>query len=299
VALSYWPVTVRLEVHMRHTSDGSVEDRMTGAMWDHWEPPTIDTTVAHSARMYDYWLGGKTNFAPDREMGEAFERVIPSIRTMARANRGFLARAVRHLVREQGIGQFLDIGTGIPTEGNTHEVAQALDPAARVVYVDNDPIVLAHARALMDSTAAGRTAYVQADLRDPKAILDHPTVRSVLDLDRPIALMLIAVLMLIADEDDPHAKVKVLLDALPPGSCVALTHPSADFNPAAMAQVTAAATRGGMTLIPRTHRQVAAFFDPWEIQAPGAVPVMAWRPDTDPADPNAAYYWAGIARKPH
>ncbi|GAA1068894.1 SAM-dependent methyltransferase [Kitasatospora nipponensis] len=263
-----------------------------------WEPAAIDTTVAHSARMYDYWLGGKTNFAPDRELGDAVERLIPTIRTMARENRRFLGRAVRHLVHEQGIGQFLDIGTGIPTEGNTHQVAQLADPAARVVYVDNDPIVLAHARALMDSTTAGRTAYLHADLREPKGILHHRALHETLDLTRPVGLMLLGVLMLVADADDPWQQVATLLEALPPGSCVALTHVTADFDPQAVQAVVDAEDEGRMTLVPRDRAAVGRFFADWELLDPGIVPVMAWRPDgTPPADPTAAYYWAGVARK--
>jgi hypothetical protein len=264
-----------------------------------WEPPKIDTSVAHAARMYDYWLGGKTNFAPDRALGDAVEQLIPTIRTMARENRRFLDRAVRHLVREQGIHQFLDIGTGIPTEGNTHEVAQQADPAARVVYVDNDPIVLAHARALMTSTPAGRTAYIHADLRDPQLILGHDALRETLDLERPVGLMLLGILMLFADADDPWQKVAVLLDALPAGSCVAVTHVTADFDPQAVQAVVDAEDHGRMTLVPRTQAEVGRFFGDWELLEPGIVPVMAWRPDGDPpVDPKAAYYWAGVARKP-
>ncbi|GAA2135701.1 SAM-dependent methyltransferase [Kitasatospora kazusensis] len=263
-----------------------------------WEPPAIDTTVAHSARMYDHWLGGKTNFAPDRELGDAVERLIPTIRTMARENRRFLGRAVRHMVREQGIHQFLDIGTGIPTEGNTHEVAQLADETARVVYVDNDPIVLAHARALMSSTPGGRTAYLHADLRDPKAILDHPTLREVLDLEQPVGLMLLGVLMLVADAEDPWQQVRVVLDALPVGSCVAISHVTADFDPGAVGAVVDAEGEGRMTLVPRTRDGVGRFFADWELLEPGIVPVMAWRPDGEPpVNPEAAYYWAGVARK--
>ncbi|MCX4750257.1 SAM-dependent methyltransferase [Kitasatospora sp. NBC_01287] len=262
------------------------------------DPPEIDTTVAHSARMYDYWLGGKTNFAPDRALGDAVEQLIPTIRTMAQENRRFLGRAVRHLVREQGIRQFLDIGTGIPTEGNTHEVAQLADPTARVVYVDNDPIVLAHARALMDSSPAGRTAYLHADLREPEAILSHPALRQTLDLTRPVALMLISVLMLVADADDPWKHVATLLDALPAGSCVAVSHVTADFDPAAVGAVVDAEDEGRMTLVPRGRAEVARFFGDWELLEPGLSPVLAWRPDgAAPARPEAAYYWAGVARK--
>ncbi|GAA2999691.1 SAM-dependent methyltransferase [Kitasatospora albolonga] len=254
--------------------------------------------VPHSARMYDYWLGGKTNFPPDRALGEAFEQAIPSIKVMARENRRFLGRAVRYLAGEAGIRQFLDIGTGIPTEGNTHEVAQATAPDSRVVYVDNDPIVLAHARALMDSSGSGRTAYIHADLMEPEKILADPVLTSTLDLDQPVGLTLVAVLMLVADADDPWAKARVLMDALAPGSYVAITHPGLDFDPAAMASIVKAAARGEMTLVPRTRDQVARFFADWELVEPGVVPVMGWRPEgAEPADPGAAYYWSGIARK--
>ncbi|MFJ8045496.1 SAM-dependent methyltransferase [Kitasatospora sp. NPDC096147] len=254
--------------------------------------------IPHSARMYDFWLGGKTNFPPDRALGDAFEQAIPSIKVMARENRKFLGRAVRYLAGEAGIRQFLDIGTGIPTEGNTHEVAQATAPDSRVVYVDNDPIVLAHARALMDSTGSGRTAYIHADLLEPEKILADPVLADTLDLDQPVGLTLIAVLMLLADSEDPWGKARVLMDALAPGSYVAITHPGSDFDPAAMASVVQAAARGQMTLVPRTREQVARFFGDWELIEPGVVPVMGWRPeDGAPDDPAAAYYWSGIARK--
>ncbi|MFJ6211754.1 SAM-dependent methyltransferase [Streptomyces sp. NPDC092296] len=263
------------------------------------EPVDLRTDRPHSARMYDYWLGGKTNFDPDRALGEMFERQIPGIRSMARENRRFLGRAVRYLAAEGGIRQFLDIGTGIPTEGNTHEVAQAVAPESRVVYVDNDPIVLAHARALMADGEHGRTAYIDADLRDPGAILAHPELTGTLDLSQPVGLTLVAVLMLIADRDDPWGLVRQLLDALAPGSYIAVSHPGSDFDPAAMRQIADAAGHDGMTLVPRTQEEVARFFGDWELVDPGVVPVMGWRPDGEPpADPAAAYYWSGVARKP-
>jgi hypothetical protein len=264
-----------------------------------WEPAVIDTTVAHSARMYDYWLGGKTNFPPDRALGDEVERIIPTIRFMARENRRFLGRAVRRLMREQGIDQFLDIGTGIPTEGNTHEVAQQENPAARVVYVDNDPIVLAHARALMVGSSTGRTAYVHADLREPEAILQHPALVKTLDLSRPVGLMLVSILMLIPDADDPWALVGRLMDALPPGSCLVVSHVTGDFNPTSVASVAEAENEGRLPLAPRGQEAVSRFFGDWELLEPGVVPVMAWSPEGPaPEDPEAAYYWAGAARKP-
>ena len=262
------------------------------------EPVDLRIDIPHSARMYDFWLGGKTNFPPDRALGEVFEQAIPGIKVMARENRRFLGRAVRYLAGEAGIRQFLDIGTGIPTEGNIHEVAQATAAESRVVYVDNDPIVLAHARALMDSTGTGRTAYIHADLMEPEKILADPLLSSTLDLEQPVGLTLVAILMLIADADDPWGRARVLMDALAPGSYVAVTHPGADFDPVAMASVVEAAAKGQMTLVPRTREEVARFFGDWELVEPGVVPVMGWRPDGEPpADPAAAYYWSGVARK--
>ena len=264
-------------------------------------PPQINTSVAHSARVYDYWLGGKDNFPADRELAEAIVQVIPTMRTMARANRAFQTRAARHLAREAGIRQFLDIGTGIPTSPNVHEVAQAIAPAARVVYVDNDPIVLAHARALLTSAPDGATAYIDADLREPDKILDHPDLRGTLDLSQPVGLMLVAILMFFRDTEDPQGIVARLLAALPSGSYLALTHPTADFNPEAMAGAVAAAEQSGITLVPRGRAEVEAFFAGLDLVEPGVVPVLAWRPDPDeglPADPQSAYYWAGVGRKP-
>jgi len=265
---------------------------------EEWAPPGIDTTIPHSARMYDWWLGGKDNFASDRELGAMFVEAIPTIRTMAQENRAFMHRSTRFLV-EQGIDQFLDIGTGIPTKPNLHETAQRINPEARVVYVDNDPIVLVHARALMVGDERGRTEYIDADLSEPEKILADPALTATLDLSRPVGLMLIAVLMLLADDEDPWGKAKVLMDAVPSGSYVAITHPGQDFNPEAMAAIVAAAQQGQVTLVPRVRDDVARFFADWELVDPGVSPVMGWRPDGEPPDdPNAAYYWAGVARKP-
>ncbi|MEE1786313.1 SAM-dependent methyltransferase [Streptomyces sp. SP17BM10] len=263
-----------------------------------WERFGVDTTAPHSARVYDHWLGGKTNFPPDRAMAEAIEQAVPSIKEMARANRAFQGRAVRHLASDHGIRQFLDLGTGIPTSPNTHEIAEEVSPGTRVVYVDNDPIVLAHARALMVSTPASRTTYIHADLRKPEELLSDPALTATLDLDQPVGLLMIAVLMLIADEDDPWGRVAALRDALPSGSCLALTTPTQDFDPVAVGQVTEAARAGGMTLVPRTRDDVVRFFDGWDLVEPGVTPVLAWRPDgPPPANPWAAYYWGGVAIK--
>jgi len=263
-------------------------------------PQDINTDVAHPARVYDYWLGGKDNFPADRALAEHIMEAIPTMRTMAAANRAFLSRAVRYLAEEAGIRQFLDIGTGIPTSPNVHEVAQAVTPDSRVVYVDNDPIVLAHARALLTSQEAGETSFIGADLRQPKSILDHPTLTSTLDLSQPVAVMLVAVLMYFRDTDSPNPfeMVATLLEAMPPGSYLAITHPTADFNAEAMGGAVAAAERSGVTLVPRNQAETEEFFAGLDVVDPGVTPVLSWRPDKPPDDPRSAYYWAGIARKP-
>jgi hypothetical protein len=271
-------------------------DHGSAAPPDH-RPPTVKIDVPHSARIYDYWLGGKDNFAVDREVGEAMIAAIPGMPYMAGENRKFVHRVVRHLAGA-GIRQFLDIGTGIPTEPNLHQVAQQIDPQARVVYVDNDPLVLVHARALMVSTAEGRCEYLAADLRESKSILDSPVVKETLDLTEPIGLTLIAVLMLLADAEDPWTRVAELRDAAPSGSFLAITHPTADFNAAEVDAAVAAATGAGMTLVARPRQDVARFFGEWELVEPGLVPVSAWQPDGPVDEPQAAYYWAGLARKP-
>jgi hypothetical protein len=271
-----------------------------GAETDPELPQDINTDVAHPARVYDYWLGGKDNFPADRELAELMIQAIPNMRGLAAANRAFLRRAVRYLAVEAGMRQFLDVGTGIPTSPNVHEIAQEAAPETRVVYVDNDPIVLAHARALLTSQDAGETAFIMADLREPKSILDHPTLTATLDLSRPVALMLVAVLMYFRDSDDPNPfeMVATLLEPLPSGSYLAVTHPTPDFNPEETAKAVAAAEAAGVTLVPRGQADIARFFTGLELVDPGVTPVLSWRPDEPPADPRSAYYWAGVARKP-
>jgi hypothetical protein len=261
-------------------------------------PQGVNANVPHSARIYDYWLGGKDNFAVDRAVGDAMIQAIPGMRYMAGENRRFVHRAARDLVAKEGLRQFLDIGTGIPTRPNLHEIAQEIAPETRVVYVDNDPIVLVHARALMVSSPEGRSEYISADLRDVRSILDESVLLDTLDLTQPVGLTLIAILMLLADEDDPWATVAALRDAMPSGSVLAITHPTADFAPDQVAQAVAAATGAGMTLVARTKDEVQRFFGDWELLEPGLVPVSAWRPDEPVENPGAAYYWAGVARKP-
>ena len=261
-------------------------------------PPGVNVNVPHSARIYDYWLGGKDNFAVDRAVGEAMTKAIPGIRYMAGENRKFVHRVARDLVAEEGIRQFLDVGTGIPTRPNLHEVAQRIAPESRVVYVDNDAIVLVHARALMISTDEGRSEYIFADLRKPGSILTDQVLLETLDQTQPIGLTLIAILMLLSDAEDPWGLVAELRDAMPSGSVLAITHPTADFNPAEVNEAVAAATSAGMTLVARSRDEVQRFFGDWEMLEPGLVPVSAWHPDEPVDDPEAAYYWAGVARKP-
>jgi hypothetical protein len=264
-----------------------------------WLPPEINTGAAHPARIYDYLLGGKDNFAADRAAADAVAEAMPEARFMTRANRAFLGRAVRYLAMEAGIRQFLDIGTGIPTAGNTHEVAQTVAPESRVVYVDNDPIVLAHARALMTSDPAGATAFIQADLQDPHKILADPALRRTLDPGKPVALMLIAILMYIRDDENPWGLVSALVDALPSGSYLTISHPTADFSPEEVAGAVAATEKSGISFTARTKADVAAFFGGLDLVEPGVVPVLAWHPDgAAPADPYAAYYYGAMGRKP-
>ena len=264
--------------------------------------PDLHTDRAHGARIYGYVLGGKDNYAPDRAAAEAAMTTFPSLQVSMRANRAFMRRVGRFLAAECGIRQFLDIGTGIPTSPNLHEVVQAVTPSARIVYTDNDPIVLAHARALMTSDPQGRTAYTQADLRDPDAILAAPQLAATLDLDEPVGLLAIAVLHFIEDDDEAHRVVRRLLDALPSGSWFALSTATGDLDPAGTATVEAAYQARGEVLKHRTRAQVERFFDGLELADPGVVQVHKWRPDDLAAaevkhDADVALF-GGVARKP-
>jgi S-adenosyl methyltransferase len=259
---------------------------------------SFDTSVAHPARRYDYWLGGKDNFAADRASGDAVAEAFPSIRVATIENRRFLGRVVQYLAGEVGIDQFLDIGTGIPSADNTHEVAQRVHPGARVVYVDNDPIVLAHARALLTSGPAGATAYIDADLRDPQAILSSPALRTTLDLTRPVALMLIAVFHFIPDEYRPYDLVAQLTAALPAGSYVVMSHSTTDHLTPEEERVWYSIPGPPMRF--RSRDEVARFFDGHDLVDPGVVASTDWRPLTDdPAmrpTPAEAASWVGVAR---
>jgi hypothetical protein len=260
------------------------------------EPPDIDTSVAHIARVYDYWLGGKDNFAADREAGDEAIRAYPDLVSSVRANRAFLTRAVRYLAEEAGIRQFLDIGTGIPTASNTHEVAQSIAPECRVVYVDNDPMVLAHARALLHGSPQGATAYLDADVRNPEKILHE--VSRLLDFTKPVAVMLVAVLHLVGDSDGPYGIVRQLMAAVPPGSSLTISHVPSDMHAAAMRVVRTRLNR--LLAQPRTyrsHEQVTRFFDGLELAPPGVVPIQEWNPRTPEEAGAAAAMWGGVALK--
>jgi hypothetical protein len=263
-------------------------------------PPEIDVTKPHPARMYDYFLGGKDNFAADRATATQVLESWGSVRTGVRENRAFLGRAVRYLAGEAGISQFLDLGTGLPSANNVHEVAQAVNPEARVVYADNDPIVLAHARALLASGPRGVTAYLDADIRDPEAIVAHPVVRDSLDFGLPIALMLVAVLHFLPDGDDPRGIVQTLTDALPPGSYLVASHATAEHNPEGLSGAGRAYSRGGLRGAIRTSEEFGDLaFSGLELVDPGVVLVSEWRPE-EPIRPmpSEVNTYGGVARKP-
>jgi hypothetical protein len=249
----------------------------------------IDTTVAHPARRYNYWLGGSDNFAADRESGDAIAAALPTIRVSAVENRRFLRRAVTHLTRELGVRQFLDIGSGIPGAGNTHEVAQAITPGSRVVHVDNDPLVLEYGRAL-GGGVADTIAYLEADLRDPQRILNDAKVQATLDPGRPVGLMLLAVLHFLSDADQPYRVVQDLVSALPAGSCLVISHATADFmSPETAAAVDEAGMRSGVPSRLRSRIEVARFFEEMDLLPPGIVPTPEWHADEEPGPrPTAA-----------
>ena len=260
--------------------------------------PQIDTSVASIARIYDYWLGGKDNFKADRDAAEQMIQQYPDIVTGVRKNRAFLGRAVHYLAAEAGIRQFLDIGTGLPSSNNTHEVAQRAAPEARIVYVDNDPIVLSHAQALLTSTAEGACAYVDADIRDTGKILKDAA--NLLDFGRPVAICLIMILQFIPDEDDPVSIVRALVDAIPSGSYLTVAHPASDVDQHVGPALRQLSTRmGGTRAVPRSYQEVSRFFDGLEMVEPGLVQLHRWRPGTgmDDTGRDLAAYGA-VARKP-
>lgn len=264
------------------------------------QTPEIDMSRPHPARIYDYALGGKNHFAADRDVAEKAWAAMPTGRTAARENRSFLRRAVKYLAAEQGIRQFLDIGTGLPATDNVHEVAQRVAPESRIVYADNDPLVLAHARALLTSSPEGRTAYIQADLRDPTSILADRATWEVIDFTRPVALMLVAILHFIPDDDNPAEIIKTLVEALPPGSFLAATHLTGEHDRDGWAAIERDYQAAGM---PAQWRDGDAFarlvFAGLELVPPGVVLVSEWRPDPgrprlSPAEVSS---YGGVARK--
>ncbi|GII64670.1 hypothetical protein Skr01_47550 [Sphaerisporangium krabiense] len=240
----------------------------------------LRTNVPHSARVYDYLLGGKDNFEADRTAAEDVIKIAPYMPTSVRANRDFMVRVTRYLAAERGVDQFIDIGTGLPTSPNLHQVAQEADPAARVIYVDNDPLVLVHARALLTSTPEGRTRYIQADLNDPDAIIDSPEVRETFDFSRPVALCLIAVVHFIHDEDEVRSIIERLMKPLPAGSFLTLSTIALDSAPGKLvSEAVAQYNRRGIMSKARTRAQIEEFFTGFELIEPGVVPVHRWRPD--------------------
>jgi hypothetical protein len=254
----------------------------------------FDASVPHPARVYGYWLGGKDHYPADREAAEQVIRCRPQVVAGARANRAFLARVVRFLAAECGVRQFLDIGTGLPAPGSTHQVAQAIAPECRIVYVDNDPLVLVHARALLTSTAQGSCDYVEADLRDTRAVVAGAA--RTLDFTRPAAVLLVAVLHFIPDSDDPAGIIAALVRHLALGSYVVISHLTSDFAPGPVAAgVTAYNALVPTTLIPRSHVHVSALFGGLPLVPPGVVPLIEWRPTSVDRSSRHADLYAGVA----
>lgn len=257
-------------------------------------PAGVDVSTPSPSRIYDYLLGGKDNFAADREAAEKILASAPEVRVAAQVNRAFLGRAVRFLVAEAGIRQFLDIGAGLPTQNNVHQAAQKVAPDARVVYVDHDPIVLAHGRALLADDE--RTTVIQGDMRQPEAILAHPELRSLLDLDQPVAVLMLLMLHFIPDDEDPFGVVTRLRDALAPGSYLTISHGTPDHRPGEGARQIHA--NAGATLRPR--EEILRFFDGFELVDPGLVLPTQWRPDGPDDTTNAAggmWIFAGVGRR--
>jgi S-adenosyl methyltransferase len=261
----------------------------------------IDTTVAQPARRYNYWLGGKDNFAVDRESGDLIAKTFPTVRTAAIENRRFLQRATRFLAAEAGIRQFLDVGTGLPTADNTHDVAQRIAPESRVVYVDNDPMVMMHAQALLTSTPQGRTAYLEGDLRQPESILDRPELRETLDLSRPVGLMLVAVLHFVPGEEEARSIVGTLLDALAPGSYLVASNATKDFaTPMGETVYQTMVATGKLDMWLRTKADFGALFDGLELVDPGVVVCSDWRAEHEPQprpEPADVSVYGAVGRK--
>jgi hypothetical protein len=260
-------------------------------------PLQFDTTVAHPARVYDYWLGGKDNFAPDRDAARKVLEFNPAIVPGVRANRAFLERVVRYLVTQEGIRQFLDLGTGLPSANNVHEVAQAADPQAKVVYVDNDPIVLVHAHALLTG-APGTVSYIDADITEPAAVLQEAA--GTLDFGAPVAVLLLMTLQFVTGDDDPYALVRTLLDAVPSGSFLVISHPASDVDESANEGTRTYNTMVSTSMARRSAQEVARFFDGLELIEPGIVQLPHWRPGPDDTVPVGVQVpaYAAVGRKP-
>jgi hypothetical protein len=262
-----------------------------------WAPDSIDLTRPSMARAYDYWLGGAHNFAVDREFSRKLFEAVPDTRLMARANRAFLHRAVRFMV-DAGVRQFLDIGSGIPTVGNVHEIAQKAAPQARVVYVDIDPVAVAHSQQILAGN--DQAAAIPEDLRQPEAITDHPRTRALLDFTRPVGLLLVAVLHYIPDADDPHALVRRLVQRLPTGSYVAIAHPTADSRPGQARKAVSMTRQTSTPATPRPLAQVQRLFTGLQLVEPGVVWAPLWHPDVydDIDEPERSVNYVGVARVP-
>lgn len=276
------------------------------------QAPAVDPNVAHNARVWNYWLGGKDHYEADRRAGAHVRSMFPGIVDVARADRRFLIRAVRHLVEDAGIRQFLDIGTGLPTHNNTHEVAQRSAPDARIVYVDNDPLVLTHARALLTSTAAGTTAYLDADAHDPSAILQ--AARRTLDFGQPVAVLLLGILNFVLDTEKAQRIVDELMAAVPSGSYLVLTHPTTDIELGGGSQAEAMRFWNENATPPitaRTGPEISRFFEGLELLEPGLVSCSRWRADVSDAtgadggspvgvgdQPEVVPQYGAVARKP-
>jgi len=262
-----------------------------------WAPADVDHNTATVARAYDYLLGGSHNFAADRALARQMISAVPDVKVQARANRAFLHRTTRYLL-DQGIRQFLDIGSGIPTVGNVHEIAQKVDTAARVAYVDIDPIAVAHSRQIL-ATNEGATA-IREDFANPGAILEHPSVVELLDFDEPMGLLLVALLHAVRDERDPYGALEVLKERLAPGSYLVIGHGTHDQHPAAVKAVAEAVSRTATPLALRSHAEILRFFDGFEMVDPGLVWSSEWRPDSPDDQPSnpTGYIYGGVGRKP-
>ncbi|MFJ8196393.1 SAM-dependent methyltransferase [Streptomyces sp. NPDC096152] len=261
--------------------------------------PRLNTGVAHNARVWNYWLGGKDNYEVDQRVGEHIAGMFPVIRDVARADRDFLGRAVRHLTAERGVRQFLDIGTGLPTVDNTHEIAQRIAPDARIVYVDNDPIVLVHARSLLTSTSEGVTDYIDADVHDPDTIVERAA--ATLDFGRPVAVMMLGILNFVLDTDEAHETVRRVMAAVPSGSFLVLTHPTYDADLGGEGNIPAMEFWNANATPPITARgraEIAAFLEGLDLVEPGLVPCSRWRADSGSGAPAVVPQFGAVAVKP-